>query len=484
MDQILSRCLSRLERGDTVEACLARYPERRDELEPMLRAARRLMRAPRVTPSRSFQRGARSRLMEAIESRNPVARKVENRQQEVPGPPASRIEEAGILRKARKAAAKGESRPRRPGLRALLPGKPDWLRLRRLATPALVAVSVLVVLGVLGIGAARASSESLPGDPMYKVKLATERARLALSMTETGDAHLYLQFARHRLEEAERAAERGRIEQVELAMNGYVQALKSTRDILFGQRASRQAMMDVSEELRAELVHYRGLLTQVEAQAGPEARDAVERAVAATEDVEANISEPTEEMPPERPAPQEPSEKPTAPPPPRSDPIGRPPGGTGEPARPESSEPLVESDTPGPPKQTPQAGGRGEDETPRRPGWTEGSEPRGAKPPDPPSSGLPDRPGAPGRENGSSPSGETETDEPGENSDAPGLPPGNEPDAPEAGSGPPDEKPDPPANGSAPPNDKLDPPVDTSEPPGSNNGATPPGQDNAPGSPH
>jgi Bacterial Ig domain len=61
---LLAECLTDIEQGDlTLEQCLARYPQQRAELEPLLRAALQLSQAHTLEPSRAFQAQARARLL-------------------------------------------------------------------------------------------------------------------------------------------------------------------------------------------------------------------------------------------------------------------------------------------------------------------------------------------------------------------------------------------------------------------------------------
>lgn len=70
---ILDGCLERIKKGETIEACLSRYPEVRQQLEPMLRAALSLSSLPRVQPSPEFVTSSSSRLINRI-SQDPAGR--------------------------------------------------------------------------------------------------------------------------------------------------------------------------------------------------------------------------------------------------------------------------------------------------------------------------------------------------------------------------------------------------------------------------
>jgi hypothetical protein len=75
LEEALAECLASVERGGSVEECLARYPALARELEPLLRTALGLQQAYDVGPDPSFQRAARQRFLAAAarRSRRPLA---------------------------------------------------------------------------------------------------------------------------------------------------------------------------------------------------------------------------------------------------------------------------------------------------------------------------------------------------------------------------------------------------------------------------
>ena len=67
-DNILEACLERmLTRGETVEQCLADYPEQAVELEPLLRTALFTRRALSIKPRPEFRERARYQLRTALQ---------------------------------------------------------------------------------------------------------------------------------------------------------------------------------------------------------------------------------------------------------------------------------------------------------------------------------------------------------------------------------------------------------------------------------
>lgn len=92
--------------------------------------------------------------------------------------------------------------------RAALAGKTQSIRLvSRGAGRTRVAVLAGVTAGALALsGVSAASTKALPGEPLYQVKLSTERAQLALAGSDLSRGMLRLEFARGRLLEAQQVA--------------------------------------------------------------------------------------------------------------------------------------------------------------------------------------------------------------------------------------------------------------------------------------
>lgn len=156
-DNILDECLERLIKGESIEACLSRYPEYAAELEPLLRTARNTMKASDIQPRPEFRDRARYEFQAAV--------------REVP------VKE----------------------------GRGFFGSLR----PAFVTVIVLAVVLLAGGGVVAAAGNSLPGSPLYSVKLATESVRLALTPSALGKAELNARFADERIHEIIKLAQNG-----------------------------------------------------------------------------------------------------------------------------------------------------------------------------------------------------------------------------------------------------------------------------------
>lgn len=163
-DNILEECLERvLTRGETVEQCLASYPEQAAELEPLLQTALLAKGAVDIKPRPEFRARARYQFQSAL-------REMELKRE-----------------------------------RRFFGGQPRW---------ATVVIAVVVLL-VASSSTVMAASNSMPDGPLYPVKLATEAVRVALTPSDLGKAELYVKLADKRVAEIARMADKGKAEQVE-----------------------------------------------------------------------------------------------------------------------------------------------------------------------------------------------------------------------------------------------------------------------------
>jgi len=145
---ILNDCLERLITGqETVEQCLQRYPEYIDELEPLLRTAALMNKAIDVKPSDDFRARARYQMqlkMAEIKASHRVTHVV-----------------------------------------------PRWA----------IAVCTVMLVFVLGSGTILASAGSMPGSPLYAVKLAAENVQVKLAWSQDKKTELYVAMADERVTE-------------------------------------------------------------------------------------------------------------------------------------------------------------------------------------------------------------------------------------------------------------------------------------------
>jgi hypothetical protein len=165
----LEECLNSLERGADVEAVLARYPHRANELRPLLDAAVRARGLVIPEPSaESFRRGR-----------------------------AALLQRAAQMREAKVSPARGRVIP----------------FFQRLA----ISFALLALLLLSGTSLVRASSGALPGEKLYPVKRTWEDLRLLLVFDHERREALADEFENERLHEVNELLAEGRHETIQFA---------------------------------------------------------------------------------------------------------------------------------------------------------------------------------------------------------------------------------------------------------------------------
>jgi len=72
--EALDKCLTRMRKGDTLEACLADYPGMSSELEMLISTAASIATAPKISPSENFRTVSKSRLLARLRESTGQAR--------------------------------------------------------------------------------------------------------------------------------------------------------------------------------------------------------------------------------------------------------------------------------------------------------------------------------------------------------------------------------------------------------------------------
>jgi DNA-binding FrmR family transcriptional regulator len=182
LENILDECLERLRQGDSVEQCLARYPEQAAELEPLLRVATASQKASSaVEPRPEFKARARYEIQSQLHHKE---------------------------------------RKTQPKKASFVGWMPRW---------AVVVASVVLIFLVAGTSTVAASSSSMPDDTLYPVKLATERVRLGLSRGDIKKARVNVRLADRRVKEIVYLAKKGdsrRLERALLRLEGHLEAIE------------------------------------------------------------------------------------------------------------------------------------------------------------------------------------------------------------------------------------------------------------------
>jgi hypothetical protein len=164
LDDIFNECYERMRSGESLESCLSRYPKHAAELEQLLITALDIgRRASYIQPRPEFKHWALVRL-------------------------------------------DGEQHYSRQQRQPAKPGHFSWRQSWS------VAVAAVLILLLTGVGTAIASSNALPDEPLYPVKLATEEVRLTFAVTDAQKAQVHTQLAETRAAEVETMANEGKTE--------------------------------------------------------------------------------------------------------------------------------------------------------------------------------------------------------------------------------------------------------------------------------
>ena len=161
LDEILDNCLERIIiGGESLKDCLASYPERVDELEPLLKAALATRKISlSIEPDPQFRTQVKQRF----------------------------LQEAGTAEEKRSRSAFNFFRPR-------------W---------ATAVVSICLALLVAFSGIVVVASNSMPGGALYSVKLAMEQVMLTFAFSDEAKTEAYIKLADRRVEEIIYLAEKG-----------------------------------------------------------------------------------------------------------------------------------------------------------------------------------------------------------------------------------------------------------------------------------
>lgn len=190
-NDILNECLDRLLKGESVEQCLADYPEQADALRPLLQVAVMTKSAASIQPHPEFKARARYQFRAALQE-----------------------------------MAEKKSRP-------FFQWLPQWA----------TAVIVFLVLLLAGGSTMVAAQGSMPDEPLYPVKLASEQVRLALTFSDVGKAELYASLADKRVAEIVRMADKGESAQVERVARRLNAYLVMVATLASGQKGEEMGLM-------------------------------------------------------------------------------------------------------------------------------------------------------------------------------------------------------------------------------------------------
>jgi len=161
-----------------------------------------------------------------------------------------------------------------------------WLRLGdALLRPVMSLLLVALLFSLVGY-TAQAASASLPGSPLYPVKLAVERTQVALAADQEAEAHLEVTFAARRLDEIHHLAESGRPPDP-VALQRLERQWAATLKAIALLRSDRKALL-LAQTL-GTLSSERESLRRLMDRASPEVRERLQAALLLTEELELTV---------------------------------------------------------------------------------------------------------------------------------------------------------------------------------------------------
>jgi hypothetical protein len=163
--EVFEECLELVINGESIEECLHQFPEYAGELKGLLETATAARKSMAVQPSIEFRQRARLQLQTALRAQ------------------------------------------------AIKPQRTGFLNWNWQSKWAVATASVLVLL-VMGSGAVLAADKSMPDQPLYAVKQATEWFRLSVTTSPTAKAELNATLADRRINEIVYLAAKGNAEEL------------------------------------------------------------------------------------------------------------------------------------------------------------------------------------------------------------------------------------------------------------------------------
>jgi hypothetical protein len=240
-EDVLVQCIEDIKAGrSSIEDCLNRYPSVREQLEPLLKIALGIREPADVRPSAGFKIKARVWLMDRMHGEQAATKW-----------PWFRFG--------------GRIRPM------------PYLKRFSMSTAGVILV-VVVAISALGAGTAYASQSSLPGDTLYSVKLATEQAGMMLLRDDVTRAERALGFANKRMREMEALAEKGRSQDLEVAVEQYAYALNMTLAMIEQAADRGLATEDIMALVAEAAARHLSILDEVWDRVPEEAKAAITHA--------------------------------------------------------------------------------------------------------------------------------------------------------------------------------------------------------------
>ena len=245
LEDIFDECVGRLASGAGIDECVESYPEHREELVPLLEVVAATMEAASAV---SYRPEAKARGLSRL---------------------TSALAQEGLPRKRRWFT---------------------WPTLqRRLPAPLIVGVVAALLTTGMAVGTGVASSDSVPGEPLYWVKTQKENISLMMPRSDMTRAEAHARLARERVQEMGKLADRGNLDKAEQLVkvlqhhlnmsSGYARVVTAAHPVEMPARPTRTVHSRDTDRLKKRLQEdmnqLRSRLNQVFQTASPAQRQRV-----------------------------------------------------------------------------------------------------------------------------------------------------------------------------------------------------------------
>ncbi|MBC8335431.1 MAG: hypothetical protein ISR59_08165 [Anaerolineales bacterium] len=234
-DSILDLCIERMAAGESLDACLADYPEHANELEALLKITQSLYTLP---PLNSAESAAQAGLQAMVD----------------------KVDEAPLvlpffLRTKTRFTSFFE------GISKTIFFSKENLMLRR---PLFATFLVLIALFAGTTMTAAAAQDALPGDALYAVKTSVEDLRLSMSWDTAAEAEQSLLLANQRLEEINELLAQNRYEEVAVGVERFQHHLSDALDALETlQKSDPAAAQQLANLIASQLGQQSAFIGQI-----------------------------------------------------------------------------------------------------------------------------------------------------------------------------------------------------------------------------
>jgi len=238
IEKIIDNCIKLISENNlSLEQCLKRYPKFKEELRPLLESFTKVKEFEKITPPAIFEDEVKIRFINIVKAKQ-----------------SQILPKKGMI----------------PRFVAQLSGL--W------AMPILAKISIFVILFLFISGfTSILSANTLPGDFLYPVKIASERVRIFFT-PRNEKANLHIIFAKRRLDELEKMAEKGRTKGIAKTLN----TLESETDSVINYIEDLEIEIrtpEVIDKISENFKKQKEVLEKVKEKVSDEARIAIERVI-------------------------------------------------------------------------------------------------------------------------------------------------------------------------------------------------------------